>query len=100
MWGGDGLRAFLLPGSLAPGSHAQPESRTAVAWEEGHAGTFMERSTSQQGGLFGALWVPTCDESKSDAKEEFNVLLAFKNTTSVCTRHVARDNPPSVFPRG
>lgn len=99
--GGGVLHHFLLPGSLVPGTHAQPKSRTAVAWEGGHGDTFMERSTSQRGRLFGALWIPSCHDSKSDAKEEFNVLSAFKNTTSACTKHVAGDNPTtSMFPRG
>lgn len=100
VWGGGVLPPVLLPGSLAPGTAAQPQSRTAVARQEGRADTFMERSASQQGRLFGALWVPSRDGGKRDAKEEFHVLFAFKNTTWVCTKHVAGDNPASVFPRG
>lgn len=44
VWGGGMLHPFLLPGSLAPGTHAQSRSRAAVAWEEGHADAFRSRA--------------------------------------------------------
>lgn len=55
------------------------------SWSREHLGV---------GGLFVASWVPSCDDPRSDAKDTFNVLFAFKNTTLVCINTWQEAAPP------